>query len=162
MKLKKAIILSVIVSFFYLQGSSQQCTDPASILSAYYSYAPNSKFGIGIEAGKLSSESPLGIFAGCTFQLYNDRHMKTDTTVSDDMVSNIYFKGAYRLTRIENVLSVFVVASPQYSLQSGFDLQAGTRFIFPLSGRMGIGVEPVYSIRQNCFLVNFQIAFCVR
>jgi hypothetical protein len=162
MKLRKAIILPFVVLFFSLHGYSQQCTDPASILSAYYSYAPNSRFGVGIEAGKLSSESPLGIFAGCTFQLYNERQKKTDTTVSDDMVSNIYFKGAYRLTRIENILSVFVVASPQYSLQSGFDLQAGTRLIFPLSGRVGIGIEPLYSMKQNCFLVNFQLSFCVK
>jgi len=161
MKTIKRITLFFLL-LFSLQGFSQQCTDPASILSAYYSYSPNSKFGMGIEAGKLDNESPLGIFAGCNFQLLNQRYQKSDTTIASDMLSNIYFKGSYRLSRIENIVSIFAVASPQFSLQSGFDLQAGIRLIFPLSGRMGLGLEPVYSVKQNSFLLNFQVAFCMK
>lgn len=160
MKTTKILLLSIIVFFLSYQGHSQ-CSEPSSILSAYYSYAPNSKFGMGIEAGKLNSKSPWGVFAGCNFQLFNEQYRKTDTAISDNMVTRIYFKGTYRVTRIEHVLSFFVVASPQYSLQTGFDLQAGTKFIFPLSDKMAIGTEPLYSIKQNSFLLNFHLAVCI-
>jgi len=163
MKLTKPIIL-LTVSFFILTKafSQQSCTEPSTILTPYYTYAPNFKFGVGFEAGKLSGENPLGYFAGCTFQLFKDKVSKTDSTKTTDMLADFYVKLGYRLTRIDNFVSIFAIASPRYSLEGGFDLHQGFRFIFPFSQRVAMGIEPLYAVRQNNFLVNFQISFCVQ
>jgi hypothetical protein len=164
MKLTKPIILLTVSFLFILtKGSSQQsCETSSNILTAYYTYAPNFKSGVGFEAGKLNGESPLGYFAGCSFQLFKDKVSKTDSTKSTDMLADFYVKASYRLTRVDNFVSIFVVASPRYSLQGGFDLHQGLRFIFPFSERVAMGIEPMYAVRQNNFLVNFQLSFCVR
>jgi hypothetical protein len=163
MKSFKPLFAAIIGLLFCLQSFSQQCTDPASsILTAYYTYTPNSKFAMGLEAGRLNNISPLGIFGGVTFQLANEKYLKKDSANSNDFISNVYFKGTYRLTRIDNVVSAFVVASSHFSVQTGFDLQPGFRFIVPVSGRVGLGCEPLYSIKQNTYMLNFQLLVCVR
>jgi hypothetical protein len=164
MKSIKSLTTVLIGLFIFCQSYSQQkCYDPSSsILTAYYTYTPNSKFAVGLEAGKLNDISPLGIFGGVTFQSMNEKFMKQDSTNTDQFISNVYFKGTYRISRIENVLSAFVVASAHYSVQSGFDLQPGFRFIVPVSSRVGLGMEPLYSIKQNTYMLNFQVSVCVR
>ena len=163
MKLKSIILL--IVLFFSISRSfsqQQSCTEPSNVLTAYYIYAPNFKTGVGLEAGKLSSESPFGYFAGCTFQVFSEKVSKSDSTKSTDMLSDFYVKGVYRLTRVENFVSIFAVVSPRYSLQAGFDLHQGLRFIFPFSQRVAMGLEPIYAVRQNNFQLNFQFSYCIK
>ena len=163
MKLTKPIILWTVLLFSITKGFAQQsCEQYSNVITPYYIYAPNFKSGIGFEAGKLNSDGPLGFFAGCTFQLFKDKVSKTDSTKTTDMLADFYVKVGYRLTRVDNFVSIFAVASPRYSLEGGFDMHQGLRFIFPFSDRVALGIEPMYAIRQNNFLVNFQLSFCVR
>jgi len=163
MKLTKPIILLTVSFFILAKGFSQQsCEQFSNVLTTYYTYAPNFKSGVGFEAGKLSNDGPLGFFGGCSFQIFKDKVSKIDSTKSTDMLADFYVKVGYRLTRVDNFVSIFAVASPRYSLQGGFDLHQGLRFIFPFSDRVAMGIEPMYAIRQNNFLVNFQLSFCVR
>jgi len=161
--IKSTILLAVLfLSINKLQAQQQSCTEPANVITAYYSYIPHFKYGVGFEGGRLSNLSPFGYFAGCSFQVFKDKVSKTDSTHSTDMLADFYLKGAYRLTRVENFVSIFAVASPRYSLEAGFDLQQGLRFIFPFSERIAMGVEPMYAVRQNNFLVNFQFSCCIK
>jgi hypothetical protein len=164
MKLTKSIILLTVLFFTICKSYAQQqsCTEPANVLTAYYIYAPHFKAGGGFEAGRLSSESPFGYFAGVTFQVFSEKVSKSDSTKSTDMLSDFYLKGVYRLTRVENFVSIFAVVSPRYSMQAGFDLHQGLRFVFPFSERVAMGIEPIYAVRQNNFQVNFQFSFCIK
>jgi hypothetical protein len=121
MKLTKPIILLTVSFFILAKGFSQQsCTDPSTILTAYYNYAPNFKSGVGFEAGKISGETPLSYFAGCTFQLFKDKVSKTDSTMTTDMLADFYVKLGYRLTRVDNLVSIFAISSPGFQVHFSF------------------------------------------
>ena len=160
--MKKLLILAIILITSFaccLKSSAQNCGDPVSILSAYYTYEPHTKFGVGFEAGSQGVDSRLGYYAGIRLTMLKQPvYIKQDSAQLDYRLA-FYLKGTVRLTSQESKGSLFVVAAPQMSLQSGFDVHSGLRYMYPLSGKKGIGVEPLYSVRQRNVSLNFILAF---
>jgi hypothetical protein len=160
--MKKLLILTLVLITSFIgamQSSAQNCGDPVSIMSAYYSYEPHTKFGIGFEAGSQGVDSRLGYYAGIRLtMLKQPEYTKQDSAMLDYRLA-FYLKGTVRLSSFDSKGSLYVVAAPQMSLQAGFDVQSGLRFMYPLSGKKGIGLEPLYSVRQKNVALNFILAF---
>src|SRR4029078_10125506 len=106
MKLTRTIaLLTVLLAFLTNSRAQQTSTEPSTIITPYYGFAPNYKYALGFEAGKLNGKSHLGIFAGCTLVVFSDKVVKADSTKSD-MLTDFYVKAAYRLTRVDNFVSI--------------------------------------------------------
>jgi hypothetical protein len=128
-------------------------------ISAYYSHSDKG-FGIGVEAGLLSEFSPLGATIGCNYVLYNNKTIEKYSG-SETSSSNFYFKGTVRVLKIENRMHAFLIASPQLSIESGFDFNSGGKLLFPFSERLAFQVEPLYSLKQRSYMVNFHLSLAL-
>jgi len=160
--MKKIVYLSLSFACLLLtalRSSAQKCSGPIPVVSVYYPYENGMKYGIGLEAGNLGGDSPFGLFAGVNIQKKSDLYKKMDSAYSYDYKSSFYMKGSYRITRIEKAVSFYAIASPQLSLEKGFDFQAGFRVVFPIGQRMGLGIEPMYSFKERKAVMNFHISF---
>ena len=152
-----AVILSSLCST-KVSAQIDKCAPAVSIVSLYYSAETNTKYGGGFEIGMQGIESPIGFLAGFRFQKMADNYSKKDSVVSG-VKSSLYMKGLLRLNQPTGKGSVFLVAAPELSVQTGFDLKAGTRFMLPINGRKAIGIEPLYSVRHHTFSLNLIAAF---
>jgi hypothetical protein len=158
MKKLTGIIAILTFLLFAQQAHAQKCGLPVPITSVYYLHTPHAKFGIGLEAGSQSIETPFGIFAGVNFARLTEEYQKSGAG-DYDFSSSFYLKGLVRITPRDRGGSLYFVGSPAVSMQTGVDFRTGLRAMFPLGRRMGVGVEPLYSIRQKELSVNFVIAF---
>ena len=155
MKCVVTILLCVIA---YCKCYTQSCDQPAGLISVYYNYGLNHASGIGIEAGIVDDLFPLGLIIGSNYI----KQKKNNTTESSELrqndFANFYLKAIARILRVENKISCFIVASPQLSLLSEFDFQSGFKIFLPLSERMAVQVEPLYSLKQKNCLFNFHLS----
>ena len=117
------------------------------------------QYGIGLEAGNLGGDSPLGLFAGFSVSKKNKSIAKADSAYAYDIRSSFYLKGTFRITRIENAVSLYAIASPQLSLETGIEFQPGFRVVFPVGQKLALGIEPMWSFRQKTTMINFHISF---
>ena len=160
--MKQILLIAVVLvsSAFYSKLSAQydKCAPVVSIVSLYYSAEAHTKFGGGFEAGMQGIESPFGILAGFRFQKMSDKYFKTDSA-SFNLKSSLYLKGMMRLNQPTGRGSVLMVAAPELSVQTGFDLKAGARVMLPISGRKAMGIEPLYSVRHRTISLNIIAAF---
>jgi hypothetical protein len=156
MKTLTTLFLAFVIS---LQSSAQSCEQSPGFISAYYSQSAKG-FGIGVEAGLMSEFSPFGAMIGCNYVLYNN---KTIEKFSGEEISssNFYLKGSLRVLRIESRMHAFLIASPQLSIESGFDLNSGAKLLFPLSERLAFQIEPLYSLKQRSYMVNFHLSLAL-
>jgi len=148
-----------LISFLTLaawQPLSAQCGSAVPIVSAYYSYDPSTTFGAGIEGGYQGVDAPWALFAGVQV-----RALKTQEEMipEDGLRTSVYLKGTFRVTGQHGAGSVFLVAAPAMDFSSGVRLQTGLRIMFPLGGKLGIGAEPLYSIREGRASLNLMFAF---
>lgn len=154
-------IAAVVISSFYSSkafAQTDKCAPAVSIVSLYYSAEAHTKFGGGFEIGMQGMESPLGLLAGFRFQKMSDNYFKNDSA-SFNLKASLYMKGMWRLNQPYGRGSVFVVGAPELSVQTGFDLKAGMRFMVPINGRKAFGIEPLYSVRYKTFSLNLIAAF---
>jgi len=162
LKMKLALIIAtLIISSFYSSkafAQTDKCAPAVSIVSLYYSAESHTKFGGGFEIGMQGIESPLGVLAGFRFQKMSDNYFKKDSAAFN-LKSSLYMKGMLRLNQPYGKGSVFLVAAPELSVQTGFDLKVGSRFMVPVNGRKAIGIEPLYSLRYHTFSLNLIAAF---
>jgi hypothetical protein len=70
---------------------------------------------------------------------------------------SFYLKGQYQLTN-----HLYVIAAPGIVDLSYFDLQTGFRYVFPLTSKIGIGLEPAYSFNQHQFVINTNLHFALK
>ncbi len=156
MKTLTTIFLAFIISF---HSNAQSCEQSPGLISAYYNHS-NKGFGIGVEAGFLSESSPFGVMIGCNYVLYNNKTIEKYSG-AETASSNFYFKGSVRVLRIESRMHAFLIASPQLSIESGFDFNSGAKLLFPLSERLAFQIEPLYSLKQGSYMVNFHLTLAL-
>jgi hypothetical protein len=142
-----------------LQCICQRCDEPAGLISAYFTLSTNNGSGVGIEGGMLDPSSPIGLFLGCTYIIERDNKEMTELAFRQNEFPVFYLKAVCRVLRIENKISAFIVASPQLGFQSKFDFRPGVKLFAPLSERVAIEFEPLYSLKQIHFQFNFHIAY---
>lgn len=152
------IALAVCVLALAFSTSAQHCGAPVPITSVYYQHRPGASFGLGLEAGMQGVDSRLGYYAGVTFVKVPTYSAKPGASPGS-FTTNFYAKGTFRLTQPGARGSLFVVASPLVNSKAGTDLQAGLRFMIPIEGKKGIGVEPLYAVRERNLSVNVVLAF---
>lgn len=156
MKTLTTIFLAFIISF---QSSAQSCEQSPGLMSAYYNHS-NKGFGIGIEAGLMSESSPFGAMIGCNYVSYNNKTIEKYSGTETGS-ANFYLKGSVRVLRIESRMHAFFIASPQLSIESGFDFNSGAKLLFPFSERLAFQIEPLYSLKQRAYMVNFHLALAL-
>ena len=159
----KPVLFIAVIVISSLRSSkifaqTDKCAPAVSIVSLYYSAEAHTKYGGGFEIGMQGMESPLGLLAGFRFQKMADNYFKKDTA-SFNLKTSLYLKGMMRLNQPTGRGSVFVVAAPELSVQTGFDLKTGMRLMVPVNGRKAFGIEPLYSVRYKTFSLNLLAAF---
>jgi hypothetical protein len=160
MKKNWATLIAVfLVTGFLMKPAAQQCGAPAPVISIYYPISAGIKYGLGLEAGHQGVDSPVGIFGGFYFQSLPAAAIGKDSAGTDKFRTAFYLKGLFRLTRTEGVASLYLVAAPQLDGQSKMDIRSGLRIMFPLGEKRGLGIEPLYSIKQKSLTVNLLMAF---
>lgn len=159
----KQKIVTTLVLVFIMAGPgksiAQNCGGPMPVITVYYPFQPGTCFAAGLEAGYQGMDSPFGFFAGFNLQSFSNTRIKKDSTENSSFRSSFYLKGSFRLCRLEGVTSLYLVMAPQLSKRSDMDLRSGLRLMFPLGEKNGIGLEPLYSIREKNIMVNLMLAF---
>lgn len=153
-----ALVLLFLVLVSVMPVAAQNCGGPVSVIAPYYSYEAHTKFGVGLEAGIQGVDSRTGLYVGFSYQQLTTNYQKRDTS-GFNYRSSFYLKGTLRINDHESAGSIFLVASPQLSLQSGYDVLTGLKFMYPFFGKTGMGIEPLYSLKQKDVRVNFIVAF---
>jgi len=151
-----AILLSTI---FSASAQHDKCAPNINLVTFYYTYESHTNYGFGFEAGTQGIDSRIGGFAGFQFQRMADGYFKKDTA-SFKLRAALYLKGAYRINEeVEGKGSLFLVAYPSLSVQTGFDFKTGLRGALPLSERNAIGIEPAFSFRYKTASLNVMVFF---
>jgi hypothetical protein len=162
MKKNWATLIAVfLVTGYLMKTAAQQCGAPAPVISVYYPVSAGIKYGLGLEAGHQGIDGPVGIFGGFYFQSLSDGAIRkdADSAGTDRFRTAFYLKGLLRLTRTEGVASLYLVAAPQLDGQSKMDFRSGLRIMFPVGKNRGLGIEPLYSVKQKSLMVNLLMAF---
>jgi hypothetical protein len=155
------LIAVFLVTGFLMKSAAQLCGAPAPVISVYYPVSAGIKYGLGLEAGHQGVDGPVGIFGGFYFQSLSASYTRKDTDSAgrDNFRTAFYLKGLFRLTRSEGVASLHLVTATQLDGQSKMDFRSGLRLMFPLGEKKGVGIEPLYSVKQKSLTVNLIMAF---
>ena len=156
--MKTILSLLTFFSLSALQPLSAQCGAAVTVVSAYYTYDPHTTFGAGIEGGYQGVDAPWAIFAGVQVRELSTAAQK-ELPVEDALRTSVYLKGTFRVTGQHGGGSVFLVAAPGMDFGTGAQLHTGLRIMFPLGKKLGMGAEPLYSIREGRASVNLLFAF---
>lgn len=148
----------ILLCYSITAGAQSKCGPAVPVLAVYYTHQPDTKFGFGLEGGTQGIESPFGLYGGFYFIKMSEKFMKTDST-DFSLRGSLYIRGAVRLTQAEGRGSVFFTAAPEVSVQTGFDFKTGLRFMLPINGKKAIGIEPLYSFKNQMLSVNILAAF---
>ena len=148
----------LILTAGFASAQYNKCGPAVPVFSVYYSHEAGTRYGLGIEAGSQGVESPFGLYAGFYLKKLAPQALKSDSS-GFTMRGSLYLKGAFRLNQPTGRGSIFLTAAPELSVQTGFDLKSGLRFMLPLSGKKALGLEPLYSVRQRNFSFNLIAAF---
>ena len=158
----KHILTTSILFFaviFTAQAQYDKCAPLANLMSVYYTFEPHTSFGFGFEAGTQGIDSRVGGFAGFQFQKMSDGYFKRNSA-GFKMRASFYLKGTYRINEeVEGKGSIFLVAYPSLSVQTGFDFKSGLRGVLPLNERNAIGIEPAYSLVHKSASLNVMVFF---
>lgn len=160
--MKRILFFTVPLMALCIISSSlqaQKCSGPVPVVSVYYPIEKGMKYGIGLEAGNLGGDSPFGLFAGFNVQKKSELYQKQDSSYAYDLKSSFYIKGTFRITRIENAVSLYAIAAPQVSLEKGLEFQPGFRVVFPVGQKLALGVEPMFSLKERRGVMNLHISF---
>ena len=155
MKIAATIILSI---FGCLRCYAQPCDQPAGLISAYYFHGIKHGSVFGIEVGVVDDAFPLGLILGCNYTLHKADEIEESPDNTHNDFANFYLKGIFRIARIDNRMSTFLVASPQLSFYSKFNFQSGIKIILPVSERLAFQFEPLYTLKQKTCLLNFHFS----
>ena len=149
----------LLAAVFTANAQYDKCAPLANLVSVYYIAEPHTNYGFGFEAGTQGIDTRVGYFAGFQFQKMSDGYFVKDT-VSFKLKAAFYLKGTYRINEeVEGKGSLFLVAYPSLSVQTGFDFKSGVRGVLPLSERVGIGIEPAFSLRHKTASLNVMVFF---
>ena len=159
--MKHIITISILIlaAVFSANAQYDKCAPNINLINIYYTAEAHTNYGFGFEAGVQGVDDKIGYFAGFQFQRMSDGYFKKDTA-SFKLRAAFYLKGTYRINEeVEGKGSIFLVAYPSLSVQTGFDFKSGFRGVLPLSESNAIGIEPAYSIRYKTASLNVMLIF---
>jgi hypothetical protein len=115
--------------------------------------------GFGVEAGSWKKDAgKFSYFLGTSMVWAGNTNPENKTEASQKQVLlSFYVKGQYKLTK-----HLYVVASPGIVNLSYFELQAGFRYVVPLTRVIGISIEPAYAFNQKQLVINANVHFALR
>ena len=61
-----------------------------------------------------------------------------------------------------NILRLYAIAAPGIVNLTYIEMQAGFRYVIPITQVIAIGVEPTYAFGQKQFVVNANMHFALR
>ena len=154
-----AIIIVLLAATITAHAQYDKCASSANLITIYYTAEAHTSYGFGFELGTQGVETRLGGFAGFQFQKMEDYYFKKDSA-SFNLRASLYLKGSYRLNgEPSGKGSLFLIACPSLSVQTGVDYKAGFRGVLPLSETKAIGIEPAYSFRYKTVSLNVLVIF---
>lgn len=161
----RGICLFIILCVFQVnvlksQVCSQCCVPSFPALTIYQSFQTGHGMGFGIEAGNWKKDAgKFSYFIGTSVVWGQNQNgnIKTQNSNQDQMFLNLYVKGQYKITN-----HLYAVVAPGIVNLSYFDVQAGLRYVFPVSKVVGVGLEPAYSFNQKVFVLNANLHFALR
>jgi hypothetical protein len=142
------------------QVCSPCCVPSFPALTVYQSFQTGHGMGFGVEAGTWKKDAgKFSYFIGTSVVWGQNQNgnVKTQNSSQDQMFLNLYVKGQYKITN-----HLYAVVAPGIVNLSYFDVQAGLRYVFPVTKVVGIGVEPAYSFNQKVFVLNANLHFALR
>jgi hypothetical protein len=165
-KLKQRIFgLFFVLSFFLMsdlksQVCSQCCLSSFPALTVYQSFQTGHGLGFGVEAGNWKKDTgKFSYFIGTSmvWEQNQQGNAKGQTSSQNQTFLNLYVKGQYKITK-----HLYAVVAPGIVNLSYFDVQAGLRYVVPISKVVGVGIEPAYSFNQKVLILNANIHFALR
>jgi hypothetical protein len=116
--------------------------------------------GFGVEAGNWKKDAgKFSSFIGTSlvWSGINNTKIKTGSTATNQTLLSFYYKGQYQL-----MSHLYAIAAPEIVNLSYFELQAGFRYVVPVSHTLAIGVEPSYAFSQKELVVNANLHIALR
>jgi hypothetical protein len=141
------------------QSCSLCCIPSFPSLTVYQAFQTGHGMGFGFEAGTWNKDAgKFSYFIGTSMVWtgINNPETKTNTSQNQTLLS-FYVKGQYKLTD-----HLYIVAAPGIVNLSYLELQTGFRYVFPVTSKIGIGIEPAYAINQKQLVVNANLHFALR
>jgi len=130
-------------------------------LTVYHTIQNGPGNGIGFEAGtwKKAPESVSFFFgSSLVWQAAQSETEKTGPGSAYKPVNmTMYVKGQVALGN-----KLYAVVQPGIQNLSLFTLKTGLRYVIPLSNKVGIGLEPNYSVFQNVLAFNTNLHIALR
>ena len=165
-KLKQRIVwIFIILGVFQAnelksQACGQCCVPSFPALTVYQTFQTGHGMGFGIEAGNWKKDAgKFSYFIGTSMVWGQNQqgNIKTQNSSQDQMFLNLYVKGQYKITN-----HLYAVVAPGIVNLSYFDVQAGLRYVYPVTKVVGVGIEPAYSFNQKVFVLNANVHFALR
>ncbi|HTB24458.1 MAG TPA: hypothetical protein VK711_03765 [Puia sp.] len=141
------------------QSCSLCCIPSFPSLTVYQAFQTGHGMGFGVEAGTWNKDAgKFSYFIGTSMVWTGINNPETKTaTSSNQTLLSFYVKGQYKLTN-----HLYIVAAPGIVNLSYLELQTGLRYVFPVTSKIGIGIEPSYAINQKQLVVNANLHFALR
>jgi len=153
-----------IISLFQVSDLKSQSCKLCSIpsfpsVTVYQSFQTGHGIGFGAEAGTWNKDaSKFSYFLGTSMVWVGNEQTGVKTISSQkQLLLSFYLKGQYRLSN-----HLYVIAAPGIVNLSYFDMQAGLRYVFPVTREIGVGIEPAYLFNQRQFMINTNMHFALK
>jgi len=162
---KRTGLLMMIVSccFVFNELKSQNC-DLCKIpsfpsLTVYQAFQTGHGMGFGVEAGNWKKDAGhFSYFIGTSLVWAGNANSNTKTnSANNQTLLSFYFKGQYKITN-----HLYVIAAPGVVNLTYIEMQAGLRYVIPITRVIAIGVEPAYAFGQKQLVVNANMHFALR
>ena len=161
---KTGMLLMIITCCFYFNELKSQSCDLCKIpafpsLTVYQAFQTGHGMGFGVEAGNWKKDAGhFSYFIGTSLVWANTANNTSKTNTSNTQtVLSFYFKGQYKITN-----HLYIIAAPGIVNLSYMEMQAGFRYVTPISRVIAIGVEPAYTFGQKQIVVNANMHFALR
>ena len=151
--------------FQYNTAQSQTCASccvssfPA--LTIYQVTQTNHGLGFGIEAGSWNkAASKFSYFIGTSMVWAGNSGTQVKSTVpqsKSQTLLSFYVKGQYKISN-----HLYVVAAPAIVNLTYLELQAGLRYVIPVTKSLGLGIEPAYAFNQRQMVLNLNMHIALR
>jgi hypothetical protein len=160
---RTGLLMMITCCFFFNTLKSQNC-DLCKIpsfpsLTVYQVFQTGHGMGFGVEAGNWKKDSGhFSYFVGTNLVWANNNNINSKSNASTNQaLLSFYFKGQYKITS-----HLYVIAAPGIVNLSYMEMQAGFRYVIPITQVVAIGVEPAYAFSQKQLVVNANVHFALR
>ncbi len=133
---------------------AQYCGGPVPVISIYTTLDRSTDLGIGGEIGSMNEDSRWSYFGGVLLSIKTPETLKREKEISKPGETvyrqdlSVYMKGSFRLYKSDQS-SFHAVSSVELNMRSQLDIKAGMRILLPVTDRVALSAEPVYSYRKR-------------